>query len=690
MTDDNGRIIEVTARDVELLDSRAPAISSADREHIIENMGNGSLFAAEDSQTRDRLLIRILSITSLIPTLNTYSGDVTYLHEIVSILRLLLPKNLKAIPVSLKDIKSALRWIWKNPETSSSILVEDNRDGEFARLTISDGETDIFEIHLLSMVLHAMRNGRLGYFAAKTEPGQERVKIKEPTPLDYYNYGQAARTHGFHSDQIDAFCNTDVTRESFAKCLEDIRPRDVWEYNFDLMLDKLCLLYQQLCQNMKKRPLPSKISQDYTEVKVGWRYGRPVTKVLTQSASHLFLRYLNDMEVGGKQVVTAHCVRMEFLRRFWGVLHLENVEFSEVGIGTSSEITGLESDETRSIDSDGVTSNDRNLRETQEHREERDELQIARSQIERYTADLANWAKESEIFHQEDERKENQIKGLMVSIDQAKAQVNQLTTEMSQKNKELAELRKNNEEKIAHIKTLESQAETANVMVVDGRPNSDNDHSASEEVLSKRIHKLEEISRKLQEENDSMQSKRKEEEGEIQTLLDQAAEKEQRLSSECESLQRRLKKAEDSADEARRRSVANSQSREESSSQHQESINQMQREIDRSKAETLKVKKANDDLTEKLMSLERNLRDNQGSNSALTNEISGQEQLQLVEQGAGTSLKKLSPEQLEQRIQNSMRDIDNANLRIKEIKKQDKIIQKNIAKMTKVKMPTNV
>ena len=45
-------------------------------------------------------------------------------------------------------------------------------------------------------------------------------------------------------------------------------------------------------------------------------------------------------------------------------------------------------------------------------------------------------------------------------------------------------------------------------------------------------------------------SEKKKEEGEVQALLDQAAEKEHRQSSECESLRRRLKKAEDSTDEA--------------------------------------------------------------------------------------------------------------------------------------------
>ena len=65
------------------------------------------------------------------------------------------------------------------------------------------------------------------------------------------------------------------------------------------------------------------------------------------------------------------------------------------------------------------------------------------------------------------------------------------------------------------------------------------------------IQELEDISRKLQEEKDNMQSKRKKkEEGEVQALLDQAAEKEHRQSSECESLRRRLKKAEDSTDKA--------------------------------------------------------------------------------------------------------------------------------------------
>lgn len=74
------------------------------------------------------------------------------------------------------------------------------------------------------------------------------------------------------------------------------------------------------------------------------------------------------------------------------------------------------------------------------------------SQIERHTTELANYAKKSECFHQDDERKENQIKGLTVSVEQANVQVNQLTTEMSQRNQEMAELRKENEEGIVYIK----------------------------------------------------------------------------------------------------------------------------------------------------------------------------------------------------------------------------------------------
>ena len=72
----------------------------------------------------------------------------------------------------------------------------------------------------------------------------------------------------------------------------------------------------------------------------------------------------------------------------------------------------------------------------------------------------------------------------------------------------------------------------------------------------------------------------------------------------------------------------------------------------------------------------------------VTDETSGPE-LQPDEQGAGTSLEEFGPEQLQQSIQKSLRVIDNAKLRIKEIKKQDQIIQKSLVKMSKVKRATD-
>jgi hypothetical protein len=642
---DDGRLVAVNAQDVDLIDGRVPGRSSIDREHVIEHMRNGSLFKTEkDSQTRARLETRLLSIKSMIPTLRSYAADEMYLREIVKVLRLLLsPEDWNS---GKRNITTAMWKIWRKPETSNAVLVEDLRDGEFAKLIMPFEELKTFQIQLQSLVLHVMRNGTKLGIPPKTEPGQKKVEHKEPTLRDLHLFAKTARTLGFRSGQSQIMLQKNVLRQTFEKCLGGLAPQDVWDYNMDSAVDKQCLAYQQIY--MKKKPVlvPSPVPQDDSEVKLSRRYGRPVTSILT-SDSYLFLRYLSNPTASEGLGVTSAFIRMEFFRRFWGPVQLGNEVSWEADTGGVAEMTGVDSVDTPSMYSDDGIANEWKLREEQEDRAVREKLNQAENQIEQYTSELERCSRESESLRKEGERKESYIKNLEAEVERGKKEIAQHTFEMSQKLQELAEIRKDNEAKDVSIKNLVSQAE-ADKMIIRQLPNSNDErlnnesmHSAREKVLLKQVQDLKQQSRTLRDENDGMLRQRKEEEEQVQTLMNQAAEKEQRL----EGLKKRLKDAEDVADGVRRRS---------------EEVTNLQGELH------LK--------NEQISSLERRLHDLQSSNHA-------------TEEENGVQVK--SPKQrvnnLEQQIQRLMRDIDTANLRRKTIKEQTEPIIITMGKMSKSK-----
>ncbi len=229
------------------------------------------LFSAEtDVPTRERLENRILSIKTMIPTFKTYSWDTLHLRELGTILRLLLsPDDLEDGP---RNIRSALRDIWEEPET-----------------TITSRTVDIFEIQLQSLVLHVMRNyTKLGSFSPKTISGETKVQPEKPTITDLRRFAETARTLGFRSVQYRMTPN-EALRQDCENFVKKLKPRDLWEYDMAHVVDGHCRVQHVL----KKKSQVNEV-QDELEVRLSQRFGRPTTAVLDGSARNLFLRHLSS------------------------------------------------------------------------------------------------------------------------------------------------------------------------------------------------------------------------------------------------------------------------------------------------------------------------------------------------------------------------------------------------------------
>jgi hypothetical protein len=112
----------VDIQDVRNLQRRAPSASTLDRQYIIHEMDNGTLFSAiVDSNLRDAIKRAILGLEVIIPTIETFHDNIKYLSIGAKIIRtLLLGKE------RVTTLYKSLRSHWLLP----SVILEEFREME--------------------------------------------------------------------------------------------------------------------------------------------------------------------------------------------------------------------------------------------------------------------------------------------------------------------------------------------------------------------------------------------------------------------------------------------------------------------------------------------------------------------------------------------------------------------------------
>jgi Protein of unknown function (DUF3723) len=81
----------IDANMVYLLEGRAPATSSADKEFILQQFEDKTIFPhVREEATRAQLLRNILSISAMIPSIRTFSEDTLWLKDSVAAMKVLI------------------------------------------------------------------------------------------------------------------------------------------------------------------------------------------------------------------------------------------------------------------------------------------------------------------------------------------------------------------------------------------------------------------------------------------------------------------------------------------------------------------------------------------------------------------------------------------------------------------------
>jgi hypothetical protein len=90
---------------VELMETRAPKMSTEDREFIIRNFQVGVIFAdVPDGSTRIRLLRNVLSIDGMIPSIKTFHEDTIYMEFSLQAIKLLIDSMKSQVRETLRDM----------------------------------------------------------------------------------------------------------------------------------------------------------------------------------------------------------------------------------------------------------------------------------------------------------------------------------------------------------------------------------------------------------------------------------------------------------------------------------------------------------------------------------------------------------------------------------------------------------
>jgi hypothetical protein len=151
---------------VRQLQLRAPSLSSADRDFVIRNMDNKSLFPSlTDCALREAVKAAILEVKGLIPSIKSLHENMNYYVIGIHIIKKhLFQKNLPQ-----KTVYESLRKCWSAPET---IWIE-RREGEFERVSAVDG-VDLFQMAYKQLLLFTWRHfPHLSEHQPRRLPGQE-------------------------------------------------------------------------------------------------------------------------------------------------------------------------------------------------------------------------------------------------------------------------------------------------------------------------------------------------------------------------------------------------------------------------------------------------------------------------------------------------------------------------------------
>ncbi|PQE03467.1 incA domain-containing protein [Rutstroemia sp. NJR-2017a BBW] len=314
----------IDANTVELLEARAPVKSTADKEYILEQFENYSVFpCVYDEVARARLQQNVLSIDGMIPSIRTFTEDTLWLEDSLAAVK-------KLIDPGKFQLRDALRYAWRGLERNSVVL--EYADGLTKKVSATIDEGSQFEVASAQLWMFAMRNyPRLTSLCPKTD-GKYKVAVVGPDPKCLQEFARTAADLGFESTLIDALLKRDPTCIYIREMLTKARSREEFDYDIERQEQAHYELLQQL-NSLEAQPgqSPPVWTTTTTDVKVDRRYGRPYDGALKECAPYFFLHYIcQDPECG--RFMTNLFVKRGTAQVFFHMPHLRLEHMLQPGV----------------------------------------------------------------------------------------------------------------------------------------------------------------------------------------------------------------------------------------------------------------------------------------------------------------------------------------------------------------------
>lgn len=269
---------------VDLIEARAPMVSLADKEDIVQGFRDGTIFRqVGEGATRTRLQQNVLAVNGMIPSIKTFFADTLYLEESRLAMKVL-------IDPTTYQTREALRRMWRGSQGNHVVL--EYADGLKETANVSIEEEGQFQVAYIQLWMFAMRNyPRLTKLFPKTD-GKHKVSSTGPDPEWQRKFAAFAKALGFISKAINRLLEEDPDFVNVRDMLSKARPPNRFMYDVQSETHSHCELLRRIQETQTELVWDTTPvwTTEASKIKKKRRYGRSYERALEECKPYFFLQ----------------------------------------------------------------------------------------------------------------------------------------------------------------------------------------------------------------------------------------------------------------------------------------------------------------------------------------------------------------------------------------------------------------
>lgn len=269
---------------VDIIEARAPMVSLADKEDIVQGFRDGTIFCqVVEGAARTRLQQNVLAVNGMIPSIKTFFADTLYLEEIRLALKVL-------IDPTTNQTREALRRMWRGSHQGNHVVLE-YADGLREAANVSIEEEGQFQVAYIQLWMFAMRNyPRLTKLFPKTD-GKHKVSSTGPDPEWQRKFAAFAKVLGFRSKAIIRLLEEDPDFVNVRDMLSKTRPPNRFVYDIQSETHSHCELLRRIQETQTELVWDTTPvwTTEASKIKKNRRYGRSFERALEECKPYFFL-----------------------------------------------------------------------------------------------------------------------------------------------------------------------------------------------------------------------------------------------------------------------------------------------------------------------------------------------------------------------------------------------------------------